>query len=57
MSKETVIGPTPKCPQCGEEATHLDPSGTYWDANAHYWRINTPTGYLKERPKDESLDN
>ena len=29
----------PKCPQCGEEATNQDPSGTLWCANAHYWRV------------------
>jgi primosomal protein N' len=28
----------PKCPQCGDQATWQDASGTFWDSNAHYWR-------------------
>lgn len=28
----------PRCPQCGDRATHQTPDGTWWDGNAHYWR-------------------
>lgn len=30
----------PECPQCGEEATYQTPDGTFWDSNAHYWRVS-----------------
>lgn len=33
---------TPKCPKCGELATHRTPDGTLWDGNAHFWREEPP---------------
>lgn len=36
----------PVCPQCLEDATYQTPDGTYWDSNAHHWRI-------KEQPNGE----
>jgi hypothetical protein len=31
----------PKCPQCGQEATYQTPDGTFWDGDAHHWRLQT----------------
>ncbi len=30
----------PSCPQCGDLATYQTPDGTYWDGNAHFWRVS-----------------
>lgn len=29
----------PRCPICGDKATFVDSMGTYWDGNAHRWRV------------------
>lgn len=28
-----------RCPKCGDAPTHQTPDGTYWDGNAHSWRL------------------
>lgn len=31
-----------RCPKCGDLPTYQTPDGTYWDGNAHFWRIAEP---------------
>ena len=41
----------PACPKCGEAATYQTPDGTWWDGNAHYWRVED------EGPTENAFDD
>jgi hypothetical protein len=32
-----------RCPKCGDLPTYQTPDGTYWDGNAHFWRLPSPS--------------
>jgi hypothetical protein len=50
---EKLVPPIPKCPQCGDEATYRTPDGTFWDGNAHYWRL--PVQFLSASVDKEKV--
>lgn len=47
----------PKCPKCGEESTFIDATGTYWDSNAHYWRLSERENLKQQKERIMAKQN
>ena len=40
-----------RCPECNERPTYRTPDDTWWDSNAHFWRIIPPFDPYADTPE------